>query len=83
MPKPSVGRIVHYTGPLVQYGDGNFRPGPCRAAIITNVIEPGKADAYVDLTIFDPNGQLLDGAVRYDGDRSVGETWHWPEREES
>lgn len=83
MDKPSVGRIVHYIGPLVEYGDGSFRAGPCRAAIITNVIESGRADSHVDLTIFDPNGQLVTGAVRYDAERTTGETWHWPEREEN
>ncbi len=76
--KPSVGRIVHYVD-WTEFGDGP-RPGPCRAAIVTNVIEPDKADAYVDLTIFDPNGQRVDGAVKSDETRTTGETWHWPER---
>ncbi|MFG2506745.1 hypothetical protein ACGFOW_14715 [Streptomyces rubiginosohelvolus] len=80
-PKPTVGRIVHYVG-WCETGDGP-RPGPCRAAIVTNVIEPERPDPYVDLGIFDPNGYLLDGAVKNDETRSVGETWHWPEREGS
>ncbi|MGW4886896.1 hypothetical protein [Streptomyces murinus] len=79
MPQPTVGRIVHYVD--WQYADGG-RPGPCRAAIVTNVIEPGKPDAYVDLVIFEPNGQRLDGAVKNDESRTMGETWHWPERAE-
>ena len=77
---PSVGRIVHYADTAQEYGDGSLRPGPCRAAIVTNVIEPGKTDAYVDLAIFDPNGWRVDGAVKNDETRSTGETWHWPER---
>ncbi|MDT0387814.1 hypothetical protein [Streptomyces dubilierae] len=75
---PSVGRIVHYVD-WQEYGDGP-RPGPCRAAIITNVIEPDKADAYVDLTIFEPNGWRVDGAVKNDESHTLGESWHWPER---
>lgn len=77
---PSVGRIVHYVSSGDWYGDNTWRPGPCRAAIITNVIEPNKADAYVDLTIFEPNGSCVDGAVKYDETRTTDETWHWPER---
>lgn len=79
MLKPTVGRIVHY----VDFQNGGTDPGPCRAAIVTHVIEPDKADAYVDLTIFDPNGYRLDGAVKNDETRATGETWHWPEREGS
>jgi hypothetical protein len=78
--RPSVGCIVHYVGPLTEHGDGTFRPGPCRAAIVTHVIEPNQHDAYVDLTVFTPNGQMLDGAVKYDAARAEAETWHWPER---
>ncbi|MFJ2514689.1 hypothetical protein ACIQJX_35035 [Streptomyces griseoviridis] len=79
MPKPTVGRIVHYVD-WQEFGDGP-RTGPCRAAIVTNVIERDKVDAHVDLTIFDPNGQRVDGAVKNDETRTTGETWHWPERE--
>ncbi|MFC8859322.1 hypothetical protein [[Kitasatospora] papulosa] len=81
MPTPTVGRIVHYVD-WQEFGDGP-RPGPCRAAIVTNVIEQDTTDAYADLTIFEPNGFRLDGAVRNDETRTTGETWHWPEREGS
>lgn len=77
--QPSVGRIVHYVGEPQVHGDG-LRPGPCRAAIVTNVIEPEKVDAYVDLTVFDPNGQLIVGAVRSRAVGELAEGWHWPER---
>lgn len=79
MPQPSVGRIVHYIEGAVEYGDGSWRPGPCRAAIVTNVIESDTLDPYVDLTVFDPNGQLITGAVKHD-ESKLGESWHWPER---
>lgn len=79
MQQPSVGRIVHYVGDPQVYGDG-LRPGPCRAAIVTNVIEDQRPDAYVDLTVFDPNGQLIAGAVPPRPVGELGEGWHWPER---
>ncbi|MFD3815020.1 hypothetical protein ACFWRZ_08130 [Streptomyces rubiginosohelvolus] len=41
------------------------------------MIEPDKTDPYVDLTVFDPNGWRVDGAVKNDATRTIDETWHW------
>ncbi|MET8080008.1 hypothetical protein [Streptomyces sp. NPDC005303] len=77
MSLPGVGAIVHYVAKGAEAGDGKWRPGPCRAAIVTHVIEPDKIDPYVDLTVFEPNGWRVDGAVKNDVTRTVDETWHW------
>jgi hypothetical protein len=73
--KPSVGRIVHY----VAYGTpgGEFRPGVCRAAIISQVHD----DSNVGVVVLNPTGLFFNVSVPYSEPELVhGGTWHWPER---
>lgn len=78
MPKPSVGRAVHYVSR--GSGDGKFPPA-CRAADITEV----KNDTHVGLMVKNPTGLFFypieDDGVFYDGNENPKPgTWHWPER---
>lgn len=73
MPKPSIGRIVHYTS----YGTPNGEYGQvCRAAVITEVID----DVTVSLAVLNPTGMFFNVKVPLDAFASLGGTWHWPER---
>lgn len=78
MSAPSVGRIVHYQS----YGTpgGEFTP-ECRAAIITEVLNPGDDDLgdSVGLAVLNPTGIFLNRGIAHDEDKAGG-TWHWPER---
>lgn len=79
MPKqvPSVGRVVHY----VAYGTpgGEFPAGVCRAAIITQVTDPGSADsAMCDLAVFNPSGMFFNLCPEDQETKAPG-SWHWPE----
>jgi len=76
MPKPSVGRVVHY----VSYGTpGGEYKSECRAAIITAVID----NHWVRLGVINPTGLFFHEHAQLDeGGRMVGGTWHWPERVE-
>lgn len=71
----AVGRVVHY----VSYGTpGGEYPSVCRAAIITEVLEPYPA---VSLCVLNPTGMFFNQNVPYDDhDPPVGGSWHWPER---
>jgi hypothetical protein len=87
MPKPSVGRDVHY----VSRGsaDGVY-PAVCRAAKITEVGDDGR----VGLVVFNPDGEYFfpltkdGGCAHYAQNSTPGVavfagsapgTWHWPE----
>lgn len=72
IPKPSVGRIVHY----VSRGsaDGVFEP-ECRAAVIAAVAD----ECNVDLVVLNPAGVYFNSAT-LDEDEKCGGSWHWPER---
>ena len=76
MPKPSVGRIVHY----VSYGTpGGRYKSECRAAIITAVSQP--LGVTVDLAVLNPTGMFFNrGTVLNNDTPYEGGTWHWPER---
>lgn len=65
--KPSIGRIVHFTG---EYGE-------CFAAIVTRVTELGACD----LTVFPPQRRepLTLTDMSY-SDTPEQDRWHWPER---
>ena len=95
MPKPSVGRIVHY----VSYGTpGGEYQSECRAAVVTAVHGldpvPSHGMPYVDLFVMNPTGIFLNQDCKYDegglsetpGAPTVrsyaGGSWHWPERED-
>lgn len=71
-PKPSVGRIVHYTA----------KPnGEHWAAMITSVDEQG----YVTLAMFPPGDDPYSPTGRYAHKFAQGEPgdlgmWHWPEQ---
>lgn len=79
MPKPSIGRIVHY----VSYGTpGGEYASQCRAAIVT---ETDTSDT-VGLAVLNPAGVFFDRTVTHSEPDGVstppGGTWHWPERVE-
>ena len=84
MPKPTVGRTVHYRS----YGTpgGEFTP-ECRAAIVTEV-GPGSdpngagADDDASLAVLNPTGIFFNRGCAHDEDTKAGGTWHWPERAE-
>jgi hypothetical protein len=72
--KPSVGRIVHY----VSYGSvGGAYPSVCRAAVVTEVVNPD----VVSLCVLNPEGMFFNKELTYD-EGHTGGTWHWPERVE-
>jgi len=85
MPKPSVGRVVHY----VSYGTpGGEYPSVCRAAIVA-AVDDYQAPAgesihvgHVSLCVLNPEGLFFNKAVRQDEETQRGGTWHWPERVE-
>lgn len=73
MPKPSVGRIVHYSS----YGTpGGEYSSVCRAAIIAAV----KDEHTVDLVVLNPEGLFFNKDVEQFNISKKGGTWHWPER---
>jgi hypothetical protein len=89
--KPTVGRIVHY----VSYGTPGGEYGQeCRAAVVTAVgrgaeektrdIEAtngGDMAQEVDLCVLNPEGMFFNRDVKqYEPVKTVGGTWHWPER---
>lgn len=85
MPKPSVGRIVHY----VSYGTpGGEYPSVCRAAVVTAVddYQPQASDGphigHVSLCVLNPEGMFFNKTVLQDETNKRGGTWHWPERED-
>lgn len=71
---PSVGRMVSYFA----YGTpgGEYPAGVARAAVITEVDEPGDQDSPVSLAIFNPTGLFFTQHVPHR--RSAG-GWDWPE----
>jgi hypothetical protein len=71
---PSIGRVVHYA----DYGreSTDFQP-VCRAAIVTEVDEPGKAESDVGLYILEPARGWFTQHVPFG---EGGGRWHWPER---
>jgi hypothetical protein len=83
MPKPTVGRIVHY----VSYGTpGGEYTSQCRAAIVT-AVHPGTEGRGVSLAVLNPEGMFFNQSCsHYEPDGAgtpPGGSWHWPEREES
>lgn len=75
MPKPSVGRVVHY----VAYGTpkGEFPANVCRAAVVSQVLE----DENCGVVVLNPTGLFFNVSIPHDEDKAPG-TWHWPERVE-
>lgn len=77
MPKPSVGRTVHY----VSHGTpgGEFK-SECRAAIIAGAPTAGRGrpTTKVELVVLNPTGLFFNTCVQ-DEDTKAGGTWHWPE----
>lgn len=91
MPKPTVGRIVHY----VSYGTpGGEYTSQCRAAMVAGVpvgalpivdeahAEMWSSDAIVcDLVVMNSTGLFFNRCPQDEGSKRGG-TWHWPERED-
>ena len=71
---PSVGRVVHY----IAFGTpgGEFPAGIRRAAIITEVDDPGNPESSVGLCVLNPTGQFFNRNVPK---RSTPGGWEWPE----
>lgn len=74
---PSVGRIVHY----VAYGTpgGEFPAGVHRAAIVTDVHNPGEPESVISLCAINPTGLFFNVGISYDATGALPGTWHWPE----
>lgn len=66
--KPSVGRVVHYTGPW----------SGCSAAIVTGT---HMSEIVIDLCVLNRNSMEFREGVAF-GSKGMGDTWHWPERVE-
>lgn len=63
IPKPSVGRIVHY----VSYGTpGGEYTSHCRAAVVTEVDLTVENPQTVGLCVLNPTGQFFNRTVPYD-----------------
>jgi hypothetical protein len=78
MAEPNIGRSVHYTS----FGTpGGEYESECRAAIVTEVDEPGTTNGAVGLAVLNPTGLFFNRHVPYagNGQRRRGGTWHWPE----
>ncbi len=88
IPKPSVGRIVHYVlgGPADAETVNPNSTGEHRPAIIVRV----RDERTVQLQVFTdghndranhPEGLMWRTSVHEDEDTKAPGTWHWPERE--
>jgi hypothetical protein len=74
---PSIGRIVHY----VAYGTpgGEYQAGAHRAAVVTDVVDPGSAHGcMLMLCVINPSG-LFFNMAREDQTGTEPGSWHWPE----
>ncbi len=81
MPKPSIGRVVHYVSHGTPKKDDGSQAyaSECRAAIVTKVTN----STNVGLAVLNPSGMFFHESVLLDGkDDPAGGTWHWPERVE-
>lgn len=75
---PSVGRIVHYYGPVLAGSIGSYAPpdGPC-AAIVTAV----RGDDTVDLVVFVPGDSTMLALTRkQESQEPEANRWMWPPR---
>lgn len=84
MPAPSVGRIVHYVshGSPVRPDGTQAYTSQCRAAIVTEVLNPGDEvlGETVGLCVLNPTGQFFSPGIRHNESGKAGGTWHWPEQ---
>jgi hypothetical protein len=74
---PSVGRVVHYFA----YGTpgGEFPAGVARAAIITEVDDPGNPDSPIGLAVLNPTGMFFNQHVkRCENTNNEAGHWDWP-----
>lgn len=79
--KPTVGRIVHYLShgsPVLPDGTQKYKP-LCRAAIVADYSEGFMGSEIVNLAVLNPTG-IFFGDSRQDESKSIGGSWHWPER---
>lgn len=71
-PKPTIGRIVHYTS----------LDGEIRAAIITGLVEsPGTPEGTVSLFIFGKPGHYDQLSVPFSEHVYSAGHWNWPPRD--
>lgn len=70
---PSVGRVVHYFA----YGTpgGEFPAGVARAAIITEIDQPGNPESPVGLCVLNPTGVFFNQHIKF-GNKAGH--WAWP-----
>lgn len=82
MTTPSVGRHVHYVshGTPVRDDGGQAFTRQCRAAIVTQTHGPDASGDVVSLAVLNPDGMFFPREITRDESRTVGGTWHWPER---
>lgn len=62
MPKPTVGRMVHYVSHGTPGGEYNKE---CRAAIVTELTSDPTEPGQVGLCVFNPTGQFFNRGVSY------------------
>lgn len=85
---PGVGRIVHYVshGTPIQPDGSQAYTAQCRAAVITEVLNPGDDTLgdTIGLCVLNPSGMFFHPGVTHEespsGTPRTGGTWHWPER---
>jgi hypothetical protein len=72
MPKPSLGRIIHYVG-----DDGGHR-----SAIVVAAFDDPRSTFYARLFEIDPRADTIVILYTDDEGTNTGQ-WHWPERVDS
>ena len=80
---PAVGRIVHYLShgsPVLEDGTQRYKP-ECRAAIVTQNLEGFMGVKLTGVAVMNPTGLFFEFGCPQDEGKSMGGTWHWPERQ--
>jgi hypothetical protein len=80
--KPTIGRIVHYLNhgsPVLPDGSQKYKP-ECRAAIVTQNILGFMDSELTGMAVLNPSGLFFEFGCPQDESKSIGGSWHWPER---